>query len=86
MQQVGNEFDRNRKKNAKFELSALVRSYLRDLRKASSDAASSKTITQAKKAISESDQFLIAVTLVLSSSTTTDLVSDLQEVLTAYRE
>jgi hypothetical protein len=86
MQQVGNEFDRNRKKNAKFELSALVRSYLRDLRKASSDAASSKTITQAKKAISENDQFLIAVTLVLSSSTTTDLVSDLQEVLTAYRE
>lgn len=86
MQQVGNEFDRNRKKNAKFELSELVRSYLRDLRKASSDAASSKTITQTKKAISENDQFLIAVTLVLSSSTTIDLVSDLQEVLTAYRE
>ena len=59
MRMVGNEFDRNRRKNAKFELSALLREYLSSLRKTSSVTAS-KVLTQTKNAISESEQFLIA--------------------------
>ena len=85
MRMVGNEFDRNRRKNAKFELSALLREYLSSHRKTSSDTAASKVLTQTKNAISESEQMLIAVALVLVSHSELDVLPELESVLKAYQ-
>ena len=85
MRMVGNEFDRNRRKNAKFELSALLREYLRSLRKNSRDTGASKVLTQTKNAISESEQFLIAAALILSSGPDLDVVNEFKSAIEAYQ-
>ena len=85
MKLVGNEFDRKRKKNARFELSAMIRSYLNELRDATDDAEALKTLTQTKNSISESEQLLVAVTIILRSCALTDVIRELRRALAGYR-
>jgi cytochrome c biogenesis protein ResB len=74
-----------RKKNARFELSAMIRSYLNELRDATDDAEALKTLTQTKNSISESEQLLVAVTIILRSCALTDVIRELRRALAGYR-
>ena len=84
MRLVGNEFDRNRRKNSRFELSAILREHLLALRTTCSDTSASKVLTLAKNAVSESEQFLIATALILISKPEPDVIHELRSVLEAY--